>query len=109
MAITTPCTVEYTSKSGSTRKYRAIRTAKSKYNDAQRVCLEFMDGSKSFWVDAKHVTPVDDMADRYRDDRYADPAPRPYYDGAGFTYCGYPCPVNGHICSPQYGPCHDCE
>lgn len=24
-------------------------------------------------------------------------------------YCGYPCPVSGHICSPRNGPCHDCE
>lgn len=23
-------------------------------------------------------------------------------------YCGYPCPVNGHICSAKNGPCHDC-
>lgn len=24
-------------------------------------------------------------------------------------YCYYPCPVRGHICSPENGPCHDCE
>ena len=23
-------------------------------------------------------------------------------------YCYYPCPVDGHVCSPENGPCHDC-
>ncbi len=27
----------------------------------------------------------------------------------GAEYCGYACPVNGHICGPAAGPCHDCE
>jgi len=24
-------------------------------------------------------------------------------------YCYYPCPVTGLVCSPENGPCHDCE
>lgn len=24
-------------------------------------------------------------------------------------YCYHSCPVNGHTCSPENGPCHDCE
>lgn len=24
-------------------------------------------------------------------------------------YCYYPCPVTRKVCSPENGPCHDCE
>lgn len=30
-----------------------------------------------------------------------------YRPRRGVDYCGYPCPVDGHRCTPDH-PCHDC-
>lgn len=30
-----------------------------------------------------------------------------YRPRRGVDYCGYPCPVDGHRCTPAH-PCHDC-
>jgi hypothetical protein len=86
------------------RQYRILFCGKTKYGFRAR--LQFMDGSKDFWVAANLVSREEESA-------YA-PAVR---DSRGYVtdrghhagYCGYPCPVTGKRCCPTNGPCHDCE
>lgn len=89
-----------------------------------------MDGTRIFWAAAEEVSVekryasgwVEDdqgreyqrepltwgrlqrLRERARKDREA----YGYVPVLGRDYCGHPCPVDGHLCTPDR-PCHDCQ
>lgn len=79
--------------------------------------LAFRDGSRVFWA---QIPPNVEVVKRYREpmslaslQRFAEKAKRDkaeygYVPRRGVDYCGYPCPVDGHVCTPDH-PCHDCQ
>lgn len=84
--------------------------------DGSKILLYFRDGSSQFWAAREAVRVVKqydraqtiqrlrDYAERAKSDRET----YGYVPRKGVDYCGYRCPVGGHICTPDH-PCHDCE
>ena len=85
------------------RAYRLLYIGPTKFG--QRAHLQFLDGSKDFWVDAVMVstgTGTGTVTERQANAGH----------GRGREVrsdcCGYPCPVSGRRCTPS-DPCHDCQ
>lgn len=87
------------------RTYRLAYIGQTKFG--RRAKLQFMDGSKEFWVDASLVSESSSRAATWQERENAGDR----YMGTSLEghYCGYPCPVTGRKCCPAHGPCHDCE
>jgi hypothetical protein len=88
-----------------------------------------MDGARIFWAPSEEVEvekrylsgwTEDDRGREYqrepmtwgrllrlREKAQQERATYGYVPVRGRDYCGYPCPVDGHVCTPDH-PCHDC-
>lgn len=101
---------------GRVRYKRKSRYLLAMRRDGDGCKLAFRDGSRTFWT--SKGTPFEVEA-RYREPRslsglraYAERKKEEFQEYGynpvlGRDYCGYPCPVAGHICTPD-DPCHDC-
>lgn len=77
------------------RTYRLLWLGNTKFGSRAR--LQFMDGSKDFWVAGTEVSGI-----------AAYSAPAGNRSARPRNCCGYPCPVSGRKCTPT-DPCHDCR
>ena len=94
-------------------RYDRDEIAPVKTRDGSRVKLASRDGSLVFWAATDEVS-VEKRYERLTSIRslreYAEKARANggYVPVLGRDYCGHPCPVDGHVCTPDH-PCHDCQ
>lgn len=93
--------------------YDRDEIAPVKSRDGGKVKLASRDGSRVWWAPVDEVS-VDKRYQRLTSIRslreYAERARAAggYVPRYGVDFCGYPCPVDGHVCTAD-APCHDCQ